>query len=68
MVNFYIPACGDRLILEKDWEFDLYLEYRNTDFAKALDLLPKDDSGHYEKGGGYSAMLLKRPTVTFPKR
>jgi len=53
MVNFYIPACGDRLILEKDWEFDLYLEYRNTDFAKALGLLPKDDSGHYEKGGGY---------------
>lgn len=52
-MNFYIPACGDRLILEKDWEFDLYLEYRNTDFAKSLDLLPKDGSGHYEKGGGY---------------
>jgi len=35
---FYIPACGDRLILDKDWEFDLYLEYRNMKFADSLGL------------------------------
>jgi hypothetical protein len=33
MTQFYIPACGDRLILEKDWEFDLCLEHRNMKFA-----------------------------------
>jgi hypothetical protein len=49
MTNLYIPACGDRLILEQDWEFDLYLEYRNIDFAKLLGLYPSDgcyDSDH----------------------
>lgn len=33
MPRFYVPACGDRIVLEKDWEFDLYLESRNVDFA-----------------------------------
>jgi hypothetical protein len=38
MTQFYIPACGDRLILEQDWEFDLYLERRNMVFAKSMKL------------------------------
>jgi hypothetical protein len=47
MTQFYIPACGDRLILESDWEFDLYLEHRNTKFAESLKLLDNKDQRRY---------------------
>lgn len=49
-MKFYIPACGDRLILEQDWEFDLYLEHRNTKFAESLGLLGKESKwGSYDQ-------------------
>lgn len=35
MAKLYIPACGDRITLAKDWKFDLYLEHRNLNFAEA---------------------------------
>lgn len=46
-MKLFIPACGDRLILVKDWVFPLYLERRNTKFAKTRGLLDQsaDDWG-----------------------
>lgn len=38
-MKLYIPACGDRIVLTKAWEFDLYLEHRNVNFAKEHDLV-----------------------------
>lgn len=37
-MKLYIPACGDRIVLKKDWEFSLYLESRNLNFAQELRL------------------------------
>lgn len=61
---FYIPACGDRLVLDQDWSFDLYLEHRNMDFAKAQGLVDLDSprwGGCYEPSpdGRYSGRLKK---------
>lgn len=35
MARLFIPAIGDRLTVVKPWYFKLYLEHRNTVFAKA---------------------------------
>jgi len=29
-MKIYIPALGDILVIEKNWTFDLHLEYRNS--------------------------------------
>lgn len=41
-MKLYVPACGDRLTLIKDWEFDLFLEYRNMKFARERGLISTD--------------------------
>lgn len=38
-MKLYIPACGDRLTLTKDWAFTLYLESRNIKFAQVHKLI-----------------------------
>lgn len=52
MAKLYIPACGDRLVVTKPWEFDLYLESRNIDFAKHHNLIAPNTSswGLYVNG------------------
>ena len=32
-MNFYVPELGDELVLTKDWKFNLFPEWRNTDLA-----------------------------------
>ena len=36
--KLFVPACGDRLILTAPWEFPLYLEHRNMQFAVEVGL------------------------------
>jgi len=38
-MKFFVPACGDRIILMKPWTFPLYLEKRNMQFAKVRGLV-----------------------------
>lgn len=38
MNKLYVPACGDRIALTHPWEFQLYLEHRNIEFAKKIGL------------------------------
>jgi hypothetical protein len=45
MSKLYIPACGDRITLIKPWQFTLYLEHRNTTFAKTVGLIT--DTGRW---------------------
>ena len=33
-MKLYVPACGDRVKLEVDWTFPVYLERRNVKFAQ----------------------------------
>ena len=42
MSKLYVPACGDRLTIIKPWEFQLYLEHRNTVFARTIGLYDND--------------------------
>ena len=60
-MRLYIPACGDRLTLSAPWTFDLYLEYRNVEFAKTRGLVDKASKGYdfYPKRGeeGYKKVL-----------
>ena len=40
MAKLFVPACGDRLMLAKPWQFDLFLESRNIRFAQERGLVP----------------------------
>lgn len=51
-MKLFIPACGDRLTLARDWAFDLHLEHRNTRFAKILGLVEKESWDVYEGDDG----------------
>jgi hypothetical protein len=51
MAKLYIPACGDRITLINSWEFPLYLEHRNIEFAKQIELyVGKQKWGVYNSG------------------
>ena len=65
-MNLYIPACGDRVILDQDWSFDLYLEHRNWEFAKSLKLVDPTSNkwgGCYEEVGGRHRLKKVRAKV-----
>lgn len=72
-MKLYVPACGDRIVLEKDWEFELFLERRNLKFAEERKLwAPKDDGrfvwSQYEQGpDGRSTGRLKSLRTSLPK-
>ena len=62
-MKLYIPACGDRLVLTKAWEFDLYLEHRNPKFAQVLGLYqpkPKEHAWNVYESGERWGDRLKR--------
>jgi hypothetical protein len=40
MSKLFVPACGDRITLAQPWQFKLYLEHRNLEFAKDLNIVP----------------------------
>lgn len=63
--RLYIPACGDRLRLTKDWTFDLYLEHRNMKFAKELALLQAGEGGYgvWERAR-YGKLARRKATLT----
>jgi len=61
-MKLYIPACGDRLHLTAPWNFILYLESRNIQFAKLRGLVNKEGRWSiYEEGP-----VLKSGPVTLP--
>lgn len=66
MSRLFIPACGDRLVLTKAWDFTLYLEYRNVDFAKLRGLVTQDfglwDGG--DKWRGLKSVQVSLPAET----
>lgn len=43
MPKLYVPACGDRITLIKPWQFPLYLESRNLEFARTIGLYTGDE-------------------------
>ena len=54
MSKLYIPACGDRITLVAPWQFTLYLESRNINFAKAAGLVPSTQNwSMYVPGTNY---------------
>jgi hypothetical protein len=68
--RLFIPACGDRLVLAAPWEFTLYFERRNLNFAKALGLIDPESRqwSVYEDpppGQRYGGSL-KRAQVSLP--
>lgn len=68
--KLFIPACGDRLVLAAPWEFSLYMEHRNMNFAVSLGLLDPNNKrwSIYEDpppGQRYSN-VLKKEQVTLP--
>ncbi len=62
--KLFIPACGDRLVLTKDWTFDLYLEHRNMKFAQERKLYEPDKSEHYGAYEGGRSRKLKKVKAT----
>lgn len=69
-MKLYIPACGDRLVLTKAWEFDLYLEHRNLKFAQVLGLYqpkPKEHAWNVYESGERWGDRLKRARAALPE-
>ena len=68
-MKLYIPAIGDRLVLTKDWEFLLYLERRNTAFAKEHKLVDEKFGESYWDAfeDGRYGNRLKSVTASLPK-
>ena len=69
-MELFIPACGDRLTLTKDWTFPLWLERRNIKFARSRELLGEDEGGSrwtstVWDGAPYRSQI-KRVDVTLP--
>lgn len=67
MTRLYVPACGDRLTLAKDWKFTLYLEHRNVKFAQAQGLLQDKSPRFYDcwsHVGGYKTLECTLPAGT----
>jgi len=54
MSKLYIPACGDRITLAQPWQFTLYLEHRNLNFAEAIGI---DHSRYQNTGYAWRAPL-----------
>jgi hypothetical protein len=60
-MKLFIPPCGYRVRLTKDWKFELYFEYRNDSLVESI--MPeettindkwnwryeRDEDGHYHK-------------------
>lgn len=66
-MKLFIPACGDRLVLSKDWTFTLYFEHRNTKFAHERGYLETKPSWSvYEEGQPRYGSRLKRQEITIP--
>lgn len=70
-MKLYIPACGDRLRLTREWTFDLYLEHRNVKFAQSKELIPIKfnawtDGYEHEDGERYGGKL-RHIKATLPK-
>lgn len=53
--KLFVPACGDRLILTAPWEFPLYLEYRNMQFAVEVGLYSPSAT---DKWGAYEPAVV----------
>ena len=71
-MKLFIPACGDRITLEKAWEFDLYLERRNVKFAQEHKLVdakfdPWRDGYLKDAAGRPQYGRLKSLRMTLPK-
>jgi hypothetical protein len=73
-MKLFVPACGDRLTLTRDWAFDLYLEHRNMRFAKILGLVEKESWDVHEGDGvarafgtEYKPKVLARVHAVLPK-
>ena len=70
-MKLFIPPCGYRIRLVKDWSFDLYRESRNHDLAIVLKTYKVSDDYHasrYEKPaeGTYYGNKLRHDLVTIP--
>lgn len=68
----YIPSLGDSLVLDKDWEFRLYLERRNQKMLNAFSHeLPQawDDRFHTVKdtNGNLVSYEMKYVIAVVPK-
>lgn len=63
--RLFIPACGDRLVLTAPWEFSLYFERRNLNFANELGLIRGNRSLYEDPPPGqrYSNVLKKAQVV-----
>lgn len=66
-MKLYIPACGDRIRLTKEWKFDLYLEHRNVSFAQAKELVPKGFNAWRDGYVSSESNQLRKIQVTLPK-
>jgi hypothetical protein len=62
-MKLYIPACGDRIRLTKEWKFDLYLERRNLAFAKSKELIPEK----FSYMDCWNGRTLKKVQTSVPK-
>lgn len=63
-MKLFVPACGDRVKLIKDWTFAVFLEHRNMKFAAHRNVVTKEEAsqnawGMYV-GDRYSSQLAIR--------
>lgn len=49
MGKMFIPALGTEIVLAKDWKFELYNEYRNSDLAHILGIQWKHNQYYMNK-------------------
>lgn len=59
MSKLFIPACGDRITVIQPWQFNLYLEHRNTTYAKEIGLISQDKAWNiYVPGTNYQLATI----------
>ena len=64
-MRLFVPTIGAKLCLEKDWEFSLFYEHRNSDLVKIFNLKPNDNN--LDNWRWYHDNKDKSSKVTLPK-
>jgi len=62
-MKLYIPSIGDIIVLTKDWEFNLYDEYRNDTLYILSGGTPKINQYRQFERSGSMKVTLKKDTV-----
>lgn len=63
-MKLFVPSCGQKLTLKKDWTFTLFFEYRNFKFVQSIKPEAMKNEWDYDKDEAIMATLPKGTVLT----